>query len=150
MTIAEMRQAVVAEAMTWIGTPYHTEADVKGAGVDCGMLLVRVFVDLGLVESFDPRPYPSQWHLHQRAERYVQWVEKWTRELPGPPKRIPLPGDIVLFHYGLCYGHGGIVTEWPLIIHAMGPSKVQRQRVDANTFLRKMRKRYFTIWPESE
>lgn len=30
------RAAVVAEARSWIGTPYHNCADVKGAGVDCG------------------------------------------------------------------------------------------------------------------
>jgi len=52
-----MREKIVAEARSWIGTPYHNCADIKGVGVDCGMLLVRVFVDLGLVEPFDPRPY---------------------------------------------------------------------------------------------
>ena len=42
-----MREKIVAEARSWIGTPYHNCADIKGVGVDCGMLLVRVFVDLG-------------------------------------------------------------------------------------------------------
>ena len=52
------RTAVVAAARSWIGTPYHNCADVIGTGVDCGMLLVRVFVDSGLCAPFDPRPYP--------------------------------------------------------------------------------------------
>jgi hypothetical protein len=30
--------------------------DLKGVGVDCGMLIVRVFVDTGLCAPFDPRP----------------------------------------------------------------------------------------------
>jgi cell wall-associated NlpC family hydrolase len=47
---ASQRAAVVAEAKTWIGTPYHHAADVKGHGVDCAMLLVRIYGDLGLVE----------------------------------------------------------------------------------------------------
>src|SRR6185437_15824401 len=42
------RAAVVAEARSWIGTPYHNCADIKGTGVDCGMLIVRVFVATGL------------------------------------------------------------------------------------------------------
>ena len=58
-TADELRQraAVVAAARAWIGTPYHHMADIKGVGVDCAMLLVRVYCDLGLVEHFDPRPY---------------------------------------------------------------------------------------------
>ena len=53
MTEAEQRAAVAAEARKWILTPYHHGADIRGAGVDCGMLIVRVFVDLGLTPPFD-------------------------------------------------------------------------------------------------
>ena len=42
------RAAVVAEARSWIGTPYHHAADVKGHGVDCAMLLIRVYCDCRL------------------------------------------------------------------------------------------------------
>ena len=68
------RRRVVAAARSWIGTPYHHAADVKGAGVDCAMLLVRVFCDLGLVEPFDPRPYTRDWHLHRGEERYLGFL----------------------------------------------------------------------------
>ncbi len=71
---AEQRAAVVAEARSWIGTRYHNCADVKGAGVDCGMLLVRVFVDTGLCQPFDPRPYPPDWHLHRSEEKYLGFL----------------------------------------------------------------------------
>ena len=50
-----MREKIVAEARSWIGTPYHNCADIKGVGVDCGMLLVRVYVDTGVVPPFDHR-----------------------------------------------------------------------------------------------
>lgn len=151
MTENEARAAVVAEAMKWVATPYHPNADIVGVGVDCGMLLVRAFVDSGLVPHFDPRPYPSQWHLHQRAERYMSWVKNWAKEIRGPDEGFrPLPGDIVLFHYGLCYAHGAIVTEWPVVIHALGPNPVARQQVTSNTMLRKLRKKYFSIWEQRE
>ena len=97
---------MVAEARSWVGTPYHGCADVKGAGVDCGMLLVRVFVDLGLTEPFDPRPYPSDWHLHRSEERYLGFVFERGREVAEPQ-----PGDVAVFRYGRCYSHGGIVTR---------------------------------------
>jgi cell wall-associated NlpC family hydrolase len=85
---AAQRAAIVREARSWIGTPYHNCADVKGrnGGVDCGMLLVRVFVDAGLVAPFDPRPYPPDWHLHRAEEKYLGFVFDRTREvfLPSP------------------------------------------------------------------
>jgi hypothetical protein len=38
-----MRAAVVKEALTWLGTPYHHHARVKGVGVDCARLLCAVY-----------------------------------------------------------------------------------------------------------
>ena len=79
--IAATRAAVVAEARSWIGTPYHLGADVKGAGVDCAMILVRVFCDLGLVAPFDPRPYSNDWHLHRGEEVYLGLLLARSREV---------------------------------------------------------------------
>jgi NlpC/P60 family putative phage cell wall peptidase len=109
------RAAVVVEARSWIGTPYHHAADVKGHGVDCAMLLVRVYCDLGLVEAFDPRPYTRDWFLHRNEERYLGFLLERSHEV-----RLPDLGDIVLFRMGRCFAHGGIVSRVePLtIIHA--------------------------------
>ena len=70
----EQRAAVVAEARSWIGTPYHHAADVKRHGVDCAMLLVRVYADVGLISKFDPRPYTRDWFLHRSEERYLGFL----------------------------------------------------------------------------
>jgi len=147
MTEDEERMAVVVEAQTWLGTPYISNGAVKGAGVDCGMLLVRVYGDLGLVEPFDPRPYPAQWALHQSAEKFLEIVKHLAREIPGPP----LPGDVALFRFGKCWAHGAIVTHWPEIIHA-NPTINSRApcRVDnweRNSQLRQRVPRFFSIWP---
>jgi NlpC/P60 family putative phage cell wall peptidase len=117
---ADQRAAVVAEARSWLGTPYHHAADVKGAGVDCAMLLVRVFCDLGLVPPFDPRPYTRDWFLHRSEERYLGALLARAREV-----RAPGLGDIVLFRMGRCFAHGGIVIKAePLtIIHAFAPAR---------------------------
>ncbi|MGH6864514.1 MAG: hypothetical protein ACRECN_09680, partial [Methylocella sp.] len=106
----EQRTAIVREARSWIGTPYHAQADVKGAGVDCGMLLVRVFVDCGLCEPFDPRPYADDWYLHRSEERYLGFIVDRTKEVDPSAGSGPLPGDVMVFRYGRCYSHGGIVT----------------------------------------
>ena len=32
---AQTRQAIIDETVTWLRTPYHHMAAIKGAGVDC-------------------------------------------------------------------------------------------------------------------
>lgn len=143
------RRRVVEEARSWLGTPYVSNGAVKGAGVDCGMLLVRVYVDAGLIADFDPRPYPAQWALHQSAERYLEIVKSYAHEIPGPP----LPGDLALFRFGKCWAHGAIVTDWPNLIHANPTINSQAPcRMDSwerNSDLRKRVPRFFSIWPRS-
>lgn len=111
-----MRDRIVAEARSWIGTPYHHMADIKGVGVDCGMLLVRVFCDLGLVEPFDPRPYTYDWMLHRSEEVFREKLLARSTKVERPQ-----PGDVILFRVGRCYSHGSIVTKPdPLtIVHAV-------------------------------
>lgn len=116
------RAGIVSLARTWIGTPYHHAADVKGAGVDCGMFLVRVFVDVGLVPSFDPRPYASDWHLHRGEERYLGFILARCDERDDIAEAQI--GDVLVFRFGRCWSHGGIVSATgPLsLIHAFAPA----------------------------
>jgi len=117
----DQRRDVVREARSWIGTKYHPQGDIKGAGIDCGMLLVRVFVDTGLCAPFDPRPYADYWYLHRSEERYLGFIFDRAKEVSAP-----LPGDVMVFRYGRCFSHGGIVTDTsPLtIVHAFQPALV--------------------------
>jgi NlpC/P60 family putative phage cell wall peptidase len=107
------RQEVVQEARGWLGTPYHHQGRVKGAGVDCAMLLIEVFRARGLIPDIDPKPYPPDWHLHRDEERYLGWVKRYARLV-----EVPQPGDIALFQFGRCVSHGAIVIEWPVVIHS--------------------------------
>ena len=140
------RAAVVAAARSWIGTPYHNCADVKGVGVDCGMLLVRVFVDSGLCAPFDPRPYPVDWHLHRAEERYLGFIFDRGAEVTAP-----LPGDVMVVRYGRTYSHGGIVSiAAPLtIVHAYFPARsVLEEEIGRNSVLSDATRkpRFFSYW----
>lgn len=108
-----MRDRIVAEAMSWMGTPYHHRARLKGAGVDCAQILIAVFVAVGLVDEFDPGDYPPDWMMHRDEERYIGFVTRHAEQVAAP-----LPGDVVLYKVGRCFSHGGIVVDWPTIIHA--------------------------------
>ncbi|QAY96714.1 hypothetical protein CWB41_14040 [Methylovirgula ligni] len=142
----EERARVVAEARKWIATPYRNCADIRGVGVDCGMLLVRIFVDTGLCAPFDPRPYPPDWHLHRSEERYLGFVDTHMREVQAPQ-----PGDVVVFRYGRCYSHGGLVTVAdPLtLLHAFWPARcVLEERLSRNKALANPERavKFFSYW----
>ncbi|MHB8071562.1 MAG: NlpC/P60 family protein [Candidatus Cryosericum sp.] len=138
---ALQRQAVVQEAPSWLGTPFHHQGRVKGAGVDCAMLMAEVFEHSGLIPHLEIvenpdnltqaqnasghifiKSYPAQWHLNQREEVLLSIVSQLGHEIPGPP----LPGDVVLYQYGHCLSHAAIVIDWPRIIHAVAGVGVSR------------------------
>ena len=106
------------EARGWVGTPYHHHARVKGAGVDCGMLLIEVYARAGVVPQFDPGDYSPQWFLHRDEDLYLGWVERFC-----VPTEEPQPADIALFKFGRTNSHAGIIIDWPLMIHAYRESR---------------------------
>lgn len=107
------RTAVLDEAKTWLGTRWHHNARVKGAGVDCGQFIIASYINAGLVPHFETGQYPPDWMLHQDGERYLGWVEQYL-----DPVEAPQPADVVAWRYGKCFSHGAIVVQWPLVIHA--------------------------------
>jgi NlpC/P60 family putative phage cell wall peptidase len=113
------RAAVIAEAQTWLRTPYHHMARVKGAGADCLTLLAEVYARAGVIPHIAVPFYPPDWNLHRDAERYLEGVTRYAREVPnGDDAHSPQPGDVAVFKFGRCFAHGAIVVQWPRLIHA--------------------------------
>ena len=136
----QRRQAVVAEALNWVGTPYHHAARIKGAGVDCAMLPAAVYRAAGLIPDLAVDRYPpAAW---RNAERYLDIVIRHAAEVPAPTG----PGDLVLYRWGRCFAHGAIVIAWPEIVHAVIHVGVIRDRGDAGRLAGRPR-RFFTLWP---
>jgi cell wall-associated NlpC family hydrolase len=115
-----LRAAIIEEAKTWLGTPWHHEARVKGAGVDCGMFILGVCENLGLTPHVVPPHYGPDFMLHRSDEWYVEIILKFADEIFSEPY---LPADAVVFKHGRIYSHGGIIVNWPLIIHASAPER---------------------------
>jgi cell wall-associated NlpC family hydrolase len=115
---AELRERLVAEALSWVGTPYRQLGATKGVAIDCSMLLVRVMIDAGIVEEFDPRPYPPNWFLHRDDERYVDWMGTIAAEV-----ETPKPGDIVLFRMGRAFAHSGFIVDDDHLLHAFADER---------------------------
>jgi cell wall-associated NlpC family hydrolase len=112
---AGQRAAVVAEAMTWLRTPWMHRGRLKGVGVDCAQFVVKVYANSGVIEDFDTGEYPRDWHIHKDEERFLSFVPAFAREIGEGEVG---PGDLVLCRIGRVYSHGVIVTAWPQGIHA--------------------------------
>jgi cell wall-associated NlpC family hydrolase len=123
------RAAVVAEAETWLKTPYHHMGRVKGAGTDCLMMLAEVYCACGIIPHVDIGYYSPDFNLHKSAELYLEGLLQYAKEIPGPPQ----PGDVAVFKFGRCFAHGAIVTEWPKLIHAFVRNGVMEGNADQPT-----------------
>lgn len=136
------RQRVVEMALSYLKTPYHHMGRVKGAGVDCATLLAEVFYEAGELDVPVEIPYyPFDWNMHRSEELYLNIIEKYCVEFEG---QDPLPGDIVVYHFGRTWSHGGIVIKWPTIIHAVVHKNVQLADGERDGFLAGRKKRFFT------
>lgn len=145
METSNNSERVVAEAVSWLGVRYHHMADIKlpgaAGGVDCAMLLVRVFVDAGVVPPFDPRPYAPDFYLHSEEERYLGWVRQY-----GEPVEEPQPGDVALFQFGRAIGHGGIYIGNDTMVHAdRKAGAVVRTNIRANPYYWKRFRGYWRM-----
>ncbi len=139
---AQERLCVVREALSWAGTPYHHQGRVKGSGVDCGQILAAVYEAAGIVDAPEiPQEYPPDWHVHRSEERYLATVERYATNVPDA-----LPGDIVLFRFGRCLSHGGVVIRWPWIIHSYIGVGVILDNVEQNSNLSKRMAGFWSPW----
>jgi cell wall-associated NlpC family hydrolase len=148
MSEAEQREHVEKIARSWLGTPYHNHARVKGCGVDCAQLLVAVYAEAGIIEPFDTGYYAPLFFLHSAEERFLDIVLRYAHEIDEAAAR---PGDVVLYKMGLCYAHGGIIVTpgWPdAIVHAAADFRTVALDCGTNGWLaRALRKpRFFTVW----
>jgi NlpC/P60 family putative phage cell wall peptidase len=118
MTEQETRAAIVAEAKSWLKTPYHHAAHIKGVGVDCIQILNEVYSAVGIIERQDIGYYATDYMMHQDEERYLKGITDFT-----VPVAKPQAGDIALFKFGRCISHSGIMVDEQNFIHAYSQEK---------------------------
>src|SRR6185503_14193490 len=103
------RADIIERALTWIGTPFHEQACVKGIGCDCGHLWVGVARELGLVApDFD---VPQGYARHADSKGTLL---KWCREYMGAERTLGqmVPGMGVVIQYEARPQHMGIVVPY--------------------------------------
>ena len=112
---AEQRAAVLAEARSWIGTPFAMGQASKGYGVDCGLFLAACYRAAGIELPLHFGLFRHDWHLHTKKELYLEIVEAHAHRVATPQ-----PADIMIVrtHPKAPFSHTGIVIAWPLVVHA--------------------------------
>ena len=101
---------IVAEARSWLGTPYVHQQAAKGAGCDCLGLVRGVWRGVIGDEPERPPAYSMDWSEPQGEERL--WAAALRHLHPKPPGAAAI-GDVVLFRMrdGAVAKHLGVQSE---------------------------------------
>lgn len=115
MTIS--RAAIIAEARSWIGTPYRHQGSLRGIGCDCLGLLRGLWRNLIGPEPESPGAYSPDW---AEAGGREALLEAARRHLVQRADTAFAPGDVILFRFrkNVPAKHIGIVTERDRMVHA--------------------------------
>lgn len=110
-----IRVDALAEARTWIGTPYRHQASCKGAGTDCLGLIRGLWRALYGGEPVAIPPYTPDWSEPSRDEVLMRTARTLLTHVERPE-----PGDVLLFRMrdkGVAK-HLGVLATSETFIHA--------------------------------
>ena len=109
---------IFAAARSWLGTPYHHQAAVKGAGCDCLGLVRGVYEELYGKPAEAPPPYSRDW---AEASAIETMIEAARRHLVPVDLHDARAGDVVIFRLrsGAMAKHAAILSGEQRMIHAM-------------------------------
>ena len=99
------RAAIVAEARSWIGTPYRHQGSLKGAGCDCLGLIRGVYRVFYGPEKEPITPYSPYWAEESGEETLRDAARRHLVEIDAAPLRDGAP-----LHAGDVIGHADIET----------------------------------------
>jgi NlpC/P60 family putative phage cell wall peptidase len=118
---------IVSAARSWLGTPYHHQAALKGVGCDCLGLVRGVYEELYGKPAEAPPPYSRDWAEAAAIETMLEAARRHLTEIGPGEARL---GDAVIFRFrrGAMAKHAGIISSWPdirpgLAHLAVGPAE---------------------------
>jgi NlpC/P60 family putative phage cell wall peptidase len=104
---------LIAEARSWIGTPFMHAARVKSVGIDCGGLVMASARAVGL-RFIDTTNYSTECSRGD-SENLVKGILLFCDEIPITERQ---PGDILLFRARSLPLHMAVLVSDTLFVHA--------------------------------
>lgn len=136
---------IVAEARTWLKTPFKHAANLKGIGVDCAHLVSEVFASLGMIHPYAYPVYGQGWWKHAPYEDYL--LVDGLRESGFKETTDPRPGDVALLKLGKAYAHCVILTGNDCGVEAWPSSAlVAEVKLSREKLWKGRSKKYFTVF----
>jgi len=111
------RAAIIAEARSWIGTPYRHQGSLRGIGCDCLGLLRGLWRNLIGPEPESPGAYSPDW---AEAGGNEALLEAARRHFVQRADGGFTDGDVILFRFrkNVPAKHIGVVTGIDRMVHA--------------------------------
>jgi len=108
---------VIAIARSWLGTPYHDQASLRGVGCDCLGLARGVWREVVGPEPFPIPPYSRDWGETGPREVLADGARRMMTEVEPAAAG---PGALVLFRMKprAIAKHVGILTSADTFLHA--------------------------------
>lgn len=120
---------VVEQARGWIGTPYHHQESVRGAGTDCLGLMRGLWRELYGEEPELPPPYTQTWGDYDKKETMLEAAERNLEKVAMAPSGQCIvnprnvhwePGAVLFFRRlpGTVAKHCAVLSGPEMMIHA--------------------------------
>jgi cell wall-associated NlpC family hydrolase len=133
-----LRTDIVAEARTWLKTPFHHQGRVRGVGVDCAGVPLEIGKALGLL------PADAAITGYPRQPDGISLLAHCDRWLVRVPRAAMAAGDVIVVRFDRDPQHVGVLGDYRhgglSMIHALGTpdgrGEVVEHRLDASTLAR--------------
>ncbi len=113
-----MRTHIVSLARTWLGTPYHHQASVRGVGCDCIGLVRGIWRELYGRDAEALPAYTRDWAEGSGRETLIEAARRHLIEVRPSDAH---PGDVLIFRWrrGTLAKHCAILSTPAAMIHAL-------------------------------